>query len=651
VRFRTANAPSASRRARAFIRLTLIVFASGVAYGQTPAAQTAAAQTAAAWKRVAGTTIDDGLAGPASGPVTAIWYAGGSRGLLVQTESSRVFETSDFVQWRLNTASTVPRPSAVPVNAANALKLPEPGAKLQAAGARLYAAGPSNIYASDDNGRTWLNLTGFNSRSVIGGGFTALAVAPGNPQEISAANRFGVWRSLDGGLSWRGLNEDLPNLLVRKLVDRRTAVLADGTVTGVEAGGWKPLDGADPELTLRARLSAAAHLDLSAAALAGSTAYAGTATGRLLVSHDNGANWREAPQIAGAGISHIWVDGDRPEAALAAAGGRLFRTVNGGLFWDDVTGAPASTTAPAAQIPFGQIHGIAADRSAGVVYLATDRGVFSGALSLNDAGAAATTWHAISGNLPVAPAWDVRLNPDNTLTVALDGYGVFEAPAPHRTRNIRLVSGADLTERAAAPGSLISVLGAKVEAVKNAGLTYPVLASSDQSSQLQVPFEATAGTFSLALQGVGEHGAGDRWSVPLTVKDAAPALFVDADGAPLILDGASGLVLDSKTAVYAGSTVEILATGLGKVTPEWPTGVPAPLDAPPTVTGTVTAFLDGRPIEVTRAVLAPDYVGYYLVELSIPAIVNRGASELRIVMNGVESNRVKLFLEPNLPSQ
>jgi uncharacterized protein (TIGR03437 family) len=103
--------------------------------------------------------------------------------------------------------------------------------------------------------------------------------------------------------------------------------------------------------------------------------------------------------------------------------------------------------------------------------------------------------------------------------------------------------------------------------------------------------------------------------------------------------------------VYAGSTVQILATGLGQVTPEWHTGVPAPLETPPVVNGTVTAFLDGRPVEVTRAVLAPGYVGYYLVELQIPAIVNRGASEFRIVMNGVESNRVKLYLEPNLPVQ
>jgi uncharacterized protein (TIGR03437 family) len=230
--------------------------------------------------------------------------------------------------------------------------------------------------------------------------------------------------------------------------------------------------------------------------------------------------------------------------------------------------------------------------------------------------------------------------------VALDGYGVFESPAPHRSRSVRVVSGADLTDRPAAPGSLISVLGAKVELVRNQGQSWPVLASSDQSSQLQVPFEASSGTFSLALE-----GANNRWTVPLTIKDTAPAIFVDADGDPLILDAASGLVVDPKMAVYAGSTVQILATGLGKVTPDWRTGVPAPLDSPPSVQGTVRAFLDGRPIEVTRAVLAPSYVGYYLVELRIPAIVNRGANELRIVMNAEESNRVKLYLEPDSPVQ
>jgi uncharacterized protein (TIGR03437 family) len=312
------------------------------------------------------------------------------------------------------------------------------------------------------------------------------------------------------------------------------------------------------------------------------------------------------------------------------AGNQLLRTVNGGLFWDDVTGS----------LPPAALHGVTADRSAGVVYVATDRGVFAGNLSLNDAGGAASDWKALSKDLPPAAAWDLRLNADNTLTLALDGYGVFESPAPHRTRTVRLVNGADLSDRAAAPGSLISVLGANVSQGVAGGAHYPVLAASDQSSELQVPFEASAGSLQIALEGA--HG---RWTVPLTVKDASPAIFVNTEGAPLILDATSGLVLDLSTGVHAGAAVQVLATGLGKVSPDWPTGVPAPLDSPPAVRAAVTAFVDGTPVEVSRATLAPGYVGYYLVELQIPAVVNRGTSELRIVVNGEESNRVKLFLD------
>ncbi len=615
------------------------ILAAGWLLTLPAAGQTTRSQPTQAWKRIAGTTINEALAEPASGPVSATWYAAGSSALLAQTVSGRIFETTDFVHWRLSTTATAP--AAGFTNAGSPLSLPEAAAKVQAASGHLFAMGSQNLYTSEDNGRTWVNLTGFNSRSVIGGGFSSLAISPANPQEISAANQFGVWRSLDGGLTWQGLNEDLPNLTVRKWLGHRMVLLADGTLVEAGPGGWSPVQGSDPEVALRLRFGASIHADVSAAAIGGGEsagiAYAGTADGHLLVSRDGGKTWNENPGgPLGSAVARIWVDGERPDVALAAAGPRLFRTVNGGLFWDQVTGA----------LPPGQIHGIAADRAAGVVYVATDGGVFSGSLSLNDAGAAASNWTSVARALPVAPAWDVALTVDNSLIVALDGYGVFETAAPHRLRSVKLVSGADLTERAAAPGSLVSVLGARVQTVRNQAASYPVLAASDQSSQVQVPFEASAGTFSLALE-----GASDRWTVPLTVKDAAPAIFVDSDGSPLVLDAESGLVLDPKVAVYAGSTVQILATGLGKVTPEWRTGVPAPLDTPYNVIGNVTAFLDGRPVEVKRASLAPGYVGYYLVELQVPSIVNRGASEFRLVMNGEESNRVKLYLEPNAPNQ
>jgi uncharacterized protein (TIGR03437 family) len=81
------------------------------------------------------------------------------------------------------------------------------------------------------------------------------------------------------------------------------------------------------------------------------------------------------------------------------------------------------------------------------------------------------------------------------------------------------------------------------------------------------------------------------------------------------------------------------------VSPEWPAGVAAPLESPPSVVAKVRASLDGVPVEVTRAVLAPGYIGFYLVEIELPAILNSGPAELFIETDGRESNRVRLYVE------
>jgi len=89
-----------------------------------------------------------------------------------------------------------------------------------------------------------------------------------------------------------------------------------------------------------------------------------------------------------------------------------------------------------------------------------------------------------------------------------------------------------------------------------------------------------------------------------------------------------------------------MATGFGKVRPNWPSGTPAPLVDPPAVEAPVKAFLDGAPLQVTRATLAGGYVGFYLIEVQLPAVANLGTSSLYISAEGQESNRVQLTLEP-----
>jgi uncharacterized protein (TIGR03437 family) len=596
------------------------------------------AQNTPVWNHIAGYTVNTGLAGPASGPVRSVWFMAGGQRLEAQAQSGKIFETTDFQHWKLNSTDIVPTPFPTPP----AVLRPEAGVQV-GNGGRRYSVTRDILFGSDD-GRVWTNLTGLNGHSIIGGGFSALAVSPANPLDIVASNQSGVWRSLDGGLSWQSLNEDLPNLDARALAAQRTLVLADALLPGdipvaprfasITAGKWVLADGVPAgvpdDAELRASLLTKYGLVATAAAQLGNMTYAGTADGRVFTVAPDGT-LAPATLEGAAIVSRFWIDPANPQAALAVSGGKLYRTTNGGKFWDNVTG----------NLNGGAIHGVTGDSVAGVVYAATDNGVFSGRVALNAADRIPATWNALQGNLPIASAWDARLNPDGTLTVLLEGYGVFETPAPHLAQAPRIVNSADMSDRAAAPGSLISVLGANVKQATSGQNTFPVLISSDQSSQLQVPFEATPGTFQLSVQ----RSDGGMWVAPLNVKQASPAIFVDADGTPMVLDATSGLVIDSGTPIRAGSTIQVLATGLGRVSPDWPTNVPAPVDSPPSVIAPVTAFLDGTPIRVTSATLAPTLIGSYLVELQIPAIVNSGATELRLVVNGEESNRVKLWLD------
>lgn len=371
--------------------------------------------------------------------------------------------------------------------------------------------------------------------------------------------------------------------------------------------------------------------------------YAGSADGLLWVSLDKGATWNKPWDSVESGpVEAIFVDPKDPRTAVATFGAHpkalspsvqpthVMRTMNAGLFWDQTT----------ANLPDVAAHGVTADRASQAIYVATDAGVFYTTMDLGSAGRP-TAWSPVGNGLPSGPAMDVRLDGGaNQLYVAVDGYGVYATIAPHRFRDARVVNAADYSMRAAAPGSLLSVLGAHVTAARSGDTTLPVLASDNNATQIQVPFEAKGQNLALALESSrGPIVTG------FPLQNVAPAIFVDPDGAPMILDGDSGAMLDAGRPARSGSRIQILATGLGRVDPDWPTGTPGPAADPPRVVASVRAYLDQTPVEVSRAVLAP-YIGFYLIELELPRIVNAGPAEIYIEAEGQTSNRVRLYIEP-----
>ncbi|MCC7499698.1 MAG: hypothetical protein IT160_19105 [Bryobacterales bacterium] len=604
----------------------------------------AAAQTAGVrpdWRHIGNSAVEMQLAGLVTGPAERIWFSADGSSLSVLCRNQSEFSTADLEKWEV---SRLPAPPAWPVPAADSL--PEPGAIVRAAStARLYAAGKS-VWRSEDGGKNWRNLTAYHGRSLVGDGLRDLAVSPVNPEEIALATDLGVWHSVDGGISWSSLNDNLPNLGIRRFLalpagSNGLRVLADavGEIEWApgEKRAWRQQHSgaASADSVIRQSLSNALGTTITAYGLLDNYLYAGSSDGRLWSSADGGRSWLGEPLAGGSPVESIFVDPKEPRLALAAlAGGggspRVLRTENGGLFWDDLT----------ANLPDGSAHGITAERTSGAVYVATDTGLWMTYTDLAAPGPA-TRWVPISTGLPPAAARDVRLDSGgNQLFVAVDGFGVFTALAPHRLRDVRVVSSADFSLRAAAPGSLLTVLGARVTTARSGDRSLPVLDARAVESQLQVPFDAAGSSLALSLGST----AGSLW-VGIPLRPVSPAIFVaSADGAPMVMDSESGLLLDAANPARAGSRIQILATGLGRVRPDWPAGLAAPLENAPKVIAPVRATLNGAPLTVTRAILAPGYVGFYLVEAQLPDLVNGGPAELMIEAGGQQSNPVRIYV-------
>jgi uncharacterized protein (TIGR03437 family) len=626
------GSPATVRRLIATVLPALFLAIPSNSFGQ-------AAQPQPEWNHIGNSLLNLSLADLATGPVKRVWYSADGGTLYANTALGKTYETSDFETWKAST--TVP---TAPQDTAGGIRLPEPGAQVRG----QYAFGQF-VYRTQTLGASWDNLTAFRSRSIIGSPLD-VASSPRDSEEVTVASSAGVFRSLDGGKSWSGLNEGLPNFPGPGAKLRSLPSGVRGVQLELEGGGiveWQPgekqawapaLNGAAlSDTKLRADLEARWGTQVTALRREGNTVYAGTADGRIRVSTDGMTTWQTSPQASSAPVAGFWVNSQEPRTALAVLGSglgsgqaRILRTLTLGNSWDDLT----------TNLPELAAHGITASGTA--MYVATDQGVFY-TLNGPQVPAGIGIWQKLNG-LPEAPATDVRLDAaGNQLWAAVEGYGVYLTPAPHRLGEPQIVSSADLSLRAAAPGALMSVTGTRVVAAQAGNLPVSILKAGEAESQIQIPFEARGDSVSLSTS---EPAGGRAFNFSIPLESVSPGIFVELDGSPVVFDAASGGLLDASNPARSRTRIQVMASGLGRVSPDWRAGVEAPLDNPPKVVADVRALLDGAPMTVTRAVLAPGYVGWYLVEIEIPAIVNTGASELYLDVDGHASNRVRVYIEP-----
>lgn len=198
----------------------------------------------------------------------------------------------------------------------------------------------------------------------IGGRSRTLLIDPDDPDVMLMGGvSGGLWRTRDGGASWRPLTDRLPNLAVNALVrdpldhDRLYLGTGEGYLREEVRGTWLPLRGAgiftspDRGATWQ-RLAATAGSDfwwvndLAASANHRGRLYAATRTG-VWQSDDGGDSWQQslAVDVTG-GCLDLELRSDHPNDWLYAACGTLDqatvyrRVVRAGTAWEPVLSEP-----------------------------------------------------------------------------------------------------------------------------------------------------------------------------------------------------------------------------------------------------------------------------------------------------------------------
>lgn len=221
---------------------------------------------------------------------------------------------------------------------------------------RLFAATEAGVYRSDDGGEAWSPARqGLDSLDV-----RALALDPADPDRLYAATFGGIYYSLDGAQTWRP-TADQP-------LDRQVRALAldplspQRVYAGTARGGvYRSTDGGATWTTLNEGLGSLSVMSLTAAPTTPVSVYAGTVAGlyRLTASAERWALLGDGRILS---VTAITVDPHQVDGLYVGAGGVLFKTLDGGHTWTDISQwvldpTPLGSASPVERSPSSPVTG------------------------------------------------------------------------------------------------------------------------------------------------------------------------------------------------------------------------------------------------------------------------------------------------------
>jgi hypothetical protein len=246
-----------------------------------------------------------------------------------------------------------------------------------------------------------------------------------------------------------------------------------------------------------------------------------------------------------------------------------------------------------------------------------------------------------------------------TLTQAQVRYSGSVAPSPaplvNHNGTVHLMypqPGAPL-----APGTLIQINGANLATSAATPADIPLPTAVNGTSVL-------IGAYSAPLRSLSDGTLGAQMPVELAANNQYPVVaivngaistpdFVTAaantPGIQAAADGHATAQHADQSAVTAGApaapgeVVSIFLSGLGATDPAVASGAPGPAVEPlARITTPATVTLNGNPMAVAYAGLAPGQVGIYRIDFTVPLDTPAGDLPLSVSQNGLNSNTVLL---------
>lgn len=227
-----------------------------------------------------------------------------------------------------------------------------------------------------------------------------ILVSPHDAKTVYTAGNV-LFRTTDGGRSWTVVSPDLTTNDPAKMKDSGGPISTENS-------------GAEMHCSI---------VTVAESPAARGVLWCGTDDGRLQISRDGGASWKDVVKAvpglpANTWCSRVEASGFDPGTAYAAFDGHrtddyatyLFKTTDYGRSWKSIK----------ANLPFGWVHVVREDpRNHRLLYAGTEFGVFA---SL-DGG---ESWFPLRNNLPTVAVHDIAVHPrENDLIIGTHGRGIW----------------------------------------------------------------------------------------------------------------------------------------------------------------------------------------------------------------------------------